>query len=75
MIARAEIVEKLVEAALTGIEFSGVDATSGELMSACFTIALRAIKACMVHPENQQEVRKAVERLLMECVPAAGRPN
>lgn len=66
VIPRSTTVEDLVVAALVGME--SVQSTADEVMSACFTLTLRAAKTCIQHnPESRDKVRTALEVILLSC--------
>lgn len=59
MRVRVEAVERLVAGAMEGMHTAADDTTGAEVISACLTIALRAVTAV----ENKEGVRDAIEQM------------
>lgn len=75
---RAYVVDKLVKAAVEGIENAedAADATAAETVSACFTLTMRIVKAVRENgsADDLKACRSALEVLLLECADS-GHPN
>ena len=77
MSPRPEVVEQLVSAALTGMEFGGIENSTGdEVLSACFTLAKRAMKAAILrNPAAITEIQNVLQMLMLDCVPPTVNPK
>lgn len=64
---RVDKVNALVDAALAGMLPLSEGTSTGEVASACFTLALRAIRICKRQGTPDAALRQAAEQLLMEC--------
>lgn len=66
---RELVVNRLVDEALSGMRNSGEDFSADEMLSACLTLARRAIIVILeMRPGARQIVQGAIESLLMDCV-------
>lgn len=71
---RADMVTDLVEDMIIALTTRGEEASANEMMSACFTITLRMMKGCVALGADAQQMRSAVEVLLLQCA-SSSRPN
>lgn len=76
MISSKDNVNRLVNAAFDGMETVAAGTSGGDVLSACFTMALRMIKVSLEkEPDNLPQIRQAIEVLLMECVDTKAKTN
>ena len=69
MAPRPDVVEELVQAALNGMEFTCEGSTGDEILSACFTLTRRAMRAAINRsPHAAFEIQKILGMLLLDCV-------
>jgi len=67
MAPREAKVQELVTAAMDGMEPVAAHATADEVLSACFTIAHRAIYLALAAKADRRKIREALEQMMMFC--------
>ena len=69
--ANIDTVEHLVQALLTTMEQESmaIGASAEDVISACFTLTLRTVKATKEMNCDMRDVRDAISRLMLECSP------
>jgi hypothetical protein len=73
MAPRPATVNALAQAALAGMET--VESTGAEVVSACMTLAMRAVQTCLEQGVQPEALRPSVERLWELVAPPVGRAS